>query len=206
METIQQHPSTGLASSHSPTSSASLHPEAGSAVSHPKAGSTSSYSGLFKSLAFLLLKIGVIVAIAVSLFSFVFGLFYNVDPSMTPAIKDGDLVMFYRLDKDYKAGDSTVIEIGGEKQVRRVVATAGNVVDITDKGLMINGAFQQESAIYAKTRRYDTKVQFPLTVQEGQIFVLGDSREIATDSRVYGVLNSNDTLGKVMALLRRRDI
>jgi signal peptidase I len=154
----------------------------------------------------LLIKIVSVVVIAVLLFTFMFGLYYNVDPSMVPAIKDGDLVMFYRMDKKYVAQDTVVLEFDGRKQVRRVVATAGNIVDITEEGLLVNGAIQQERNIYKPTERYDTGVDFPLTVPEGSIFVLGDNREDATDSRVYGTVDTDDTLGKVMAILRRRDV
>ncbi len=77
-----------------------------------------------------------------------------------------------------------------------MIATAGDVVDITEDGLTINGAPQQEHQIYEKTQRYDTGVDFPIKLQEGQIFVLGDSRENASDSRVYGAVDVKDTKGK----------
>ena len=119
-------------------------------------------------------------------------------------MKDGDLVFYYRLEKEYTASDLVVLRYQGHEQVRRVVATAGDVVDITEEGLMINGALQQEREIYEQTQRYDTGVEFPMELKEGQIFVLGDSRENASDSRVYGAVDVHDTLGKVMTIVRRR--
>lgn len=91
----------------------------------------------------------------------------------------------------------------GKEQVRRVIATAGDVVDITEDGLTINGAPQQENQIYEKTQRYDTGVDFPSNYRKGD-FVLGDSRENASDSRVYGAVDVKDTKGKVMTIVRRR--
>lgn len=163
-------------------------------------------STLLGELAALLLKIAVAVLAAVLLFTFVFGLHRNREPAMNPAIKDGDLVIFYRLDKHYVFGDTLLLDYQGGRQVRRVVATAGDVVDITEDGLMVNHALQQEMGIYEPTHRYETQVDFPLTVGEGQVFVLGDAREHATDSRIYGPVEVKDTLGKVMAILRRRSI
>jgi len=161
---------------------------------------------LLRRIPPLLLKIAVITGTVSLLFTFMFGLLYTRDPSMTPAIKDGDLVMFYRLDKKYIAQDIVVFDFEDERQMRRVIATAGNVVDITEEGLLIDGALQQEPKIYTPTHRFDTGVDFPLTLKEGQIFVLADNRENAADSRVYGAVDIENTSGKVMTVLRRRDM
>lgn len=163
-------------------------------------------STLLKEIILLLLKIVVVAVVVVLVFTFLYGGYRSPDPAMSPAIRDGDLVMFYRLDKTYTAGDTLLLEYEGQRQVRRVIATAGDTVDITEDGLMINGALQQEPQIYQKTQRYADGVTFPLTVGEGQVFVLGDARENATDSRVYGAVNVKDTQGKVIAILRRRNI
>lgn len=161
---------------------------------------------VLQELLFLLMKIAAIAFVFVLIFTFVFGLYHNTDPDMSPAIADGDLVIFYRLDKRYVAQDTLVLEFDGQKQVRRVVATAGDTVDITEDGLVINGAVQQEPDIYFSTLPYEEGVRFPITLKEGEIFVLGDHRTNATDSRVYGAVKAEDTLGKVMSILRRRGI
>jgi len=79
-------------------------------------------------------------------------------------------------------------------------------VDITEDGLLINGALQQEPDIFRNTLRYEGGVSFPLTVPEGQVFVLGDNRMDATDSRMYGCVEIKESLGKVIAVIRCRDI
>jgi len=161
---------------------------------------------LLKDVLSLLIKIAVILAVVLLVFTFMFGLHRGADASMAPAVKDGDLVLFYRLDKTYAAGDVLLLTSQEQKQVRRVVATAGDTVDITEEGLLVNGALQQEPEIYEETQRYEGGAAFPLTVGEGQVFVLGDARENATDSRIYGAVNVKDTLGKVIAVLRRRNL
>ena len=159
---------------------------------------------VLREILYLLLKIVAIAAAFVVVFTFVFGVLRYSENAMLPAVKDGDLVFYYRLEKEYTASDLVVLRYQGHEQVRRVVATAGDVVDITEEGLMINGALQQEREIYEQTQRYDTGVEFPMELKEGQIFVLGDSRENASDSRVYGAVDVHDTLGKVMTIVRRR--
>ena len=154
----------------------------------------------------LLIKIVAILAAATVVFTFLYGLARNTDPDMAPAVKEGDVVLFYRLDKDYAIGDLLLLKVKGGLQVRRVIAKAGDTVDITDDGIVINGAIQQEPEIYQTTRRYQDSVSFPLTVAQNQVFVLGDSRENATDSRIYGPVNTDDTLGTVITIIRWRGL
>lgn len=163
-------------------------------------------ASLLNEVLFLILKIGIIAVVLLVLFTFLYGLHRTADPSMKPAIKDGDLVMYYRLDKNYTAGDVLLLAFEGEIQVRRVVATAGDTVDIIEEGLMINGALQQELDIFTQTQRYTEGAVFPLTVGEGQVFVLADARTNATDSRIYGAVDTKNTMGKVITILRRRNI
>ena len=162
---------------------------------------------IWKDLLFLLAKIVSIVLIFLLLITFLFGIIRYQEPSMAPAIKDGDMVIFYRYgNTSYLPQDVIVFEYNGQKQARRVIAAAGDTVDISEDGLVINGALQQEMEIYQKTERYQDGVSFPLTVPEGEVFVLGDSRIGATDSRIYGCVKTGDVLGKVMAVIRRRAI
>jgi len=161
---------------------------------------------IWRELKSLGIKIAVIAASALLLFTGVYGLHRSADPGMNPSVKDGDLVIFYRLDKKYRAGDLVLLAFQGESQVRRVVATAGDMVDITEDGLIINGALQQELGIRQKTQRYADGIPFPLTLGEDQVFVLGDAREGAADSRIYGPVNVRNTKGTVVAFLRRRSL
>lgn len=160
---------------------------------------------LWKDLLELFLKIGSLVVAFLLLFTFIFGMYRNVDGDMYPAVKDGDLVIFYRLDHHYTASECLVLGYQGKRQVRRVIAVAGDTVDITEEGLFINGVLQYEPNIYDSTFRYENGVDFPVTLQEGEVFVLGDARDNATDSRVYGPIKIEDVLGKVMMIIRRRE-
>jgi len=162
---------------------------------------------LLKDLLILLTKIALIVLVFVILSTFVFGIIRYGEPAMAPAIKDGDLVVFNRYTQNgYQARDAIVLKAGGQWQVRRVVATAGDHVDITEDGLLINGSLQQEPEIFKKTERYLDGGEYPLVVPEGQVFVLGDNRDGAEDSRLYGCVKTDETFGKVMTVIRRKGI
>ena len=162
---------------------------------------------VWKDLLYLLIKIASIVLALLLTFTFLFGAIRYQEPSMAPAIKNGDLVIYYRFSGvGYLPQDVIVLDYNGQRHTRRVVATAGDTVDINDAGLLVNGALQHEPEIFQKTEQYQEGVSFPLTVPEGQVFVLGDSRTGSADSRIYGSVQIEETHGKVMTVIRRRGI
>lgn len=153
---------------------------------------------------FLVVKIFIFVGLLAILFLFIFGICRCSDDMMSPAFKDGDLAVFYRLQKEFQPSDTIVIEKDGETQVRRIIAKAGDEVDLTEDGLKINGYLQQEKEIYAETLPYTEGISFPITVKEGEYFVLGDNTTNAKDSRIYGMVKQEEIKGVVITLLRRR--
>lgn len=161
---------------------------------------------LAQDLVQLLLKIVLLLLVVFLIFTFLYGIVRINDISMKPSIKDGDLVVYYRLDHRFISGDVAVFEKDNKTTTGRVVAVAGDTVDITKDGLMINGAEQISQDIYFDTTRFKNGVDFPLTVEEGQIFVLGDNRPKASDSRIYGCIDLKDIRGKVIAIIRSRGI
>jgi len=154
----------------------------------------------------LLLKIVLIVGCIFAIFTFIYGVARVPDVSMSPSVKDGDLALYYRLDKMFNLGDVAVVQYQGRTGLGRVVAMEGDVVDITADGLVVNGALQVSQNIFYPTTQYAQGVSFPLTVGAGQVFLLGDNRPSATDSRVYGCVNLADVQGKVIAVIRTRGI
>jgi signal peptidase I len=138
-------------------------------------------------------------------YCFLFGGYRAGDNAMYPAVRDGDLVLFYRLDKTYAVRDLVVLDTNGEKQVRRVEAVAGDTVDFQDGKLVLDGIPQDETGIYEDSEQFTEGTDFPLTVPEGEVFVLGDARENATDSRIYGCVKVEETYGSVVLVVRRRE-
>lgn len=173
-----------------------------------KRGSSSGGSkSIASELMMLLMKIGMIVIFFVIMFTFFFGIMQQSDQSMEPAIKEGDLIIYYRLQKDYESRDAVIVENPeGKKQCRRVVAVAGDQLEITEDGLKINGYRQQEDDIFTETLPYVGDVEYPVSLTDGNYFVLADNRENSEDSRVYGQVQGSATKGKVMTIIRRRGI
>ena len=163
---------------------------------------------------FIIRLLILIVVIWILLFQIV-GITHMPSGDMYPRIDSGDLVLFYRLDKDPKAQDIMVIqkevEIDGVKSkqlfICRVVAVAGDTVQITDgERLVVNGNTMIESNIFYNTPRYEGFVDYPLTLGEGECFVLSDSRNGGTDSRFFGPVLKEEILGTVIMILRRNNL
>ena len=163
-------------------------------------------TSLAQDIVQLLLKIACIILVVFLIFTFLYGIVRVNDVSMKPAIKDGDMVLYYRLDKRFISGDVAVFEDDGRTTCGRVVAVAGDTVDITKNELKINGAEQISQDIYFDTTQFKDGVDFPVTVGSGQVFILGDNRPQASDSRIYGCIDIKDVKGKVIAIIRSRGI
>lgn len=82
--------------------------------------------------------------------------------------------------------------------VKRVIATEGQTVDIRDGIVYVDGQALEEPYVKGTTYPTDLSVEYPLTVDEGYVFVMGDNREHSSDSRVssLGQVNEKAVLGK----------
>ena len=162
-------------------------------------------TSVLSDILLLLLKILIVILLFVLLFTFLFGATRYNDVAMEPNVKSGDLVLYSRVSKDFEVGQNAVLKYQGKTQVMRVVAVAGDTVDMTADGFVINGEVQDEPNPQKETLPYTEGISFPVTLKQGEIFLLGDDRENSADSRVYGAVNEEDTLGKVLLDIRRRN-
>ena len=159
---------------------------------------------------YFLLRLIILLLLLWVLFFKLIGVIRMPTGDMYPRIDAGDLVMFYRLDTTPSAQDvvalrRTVPTLSGEQtMVLRVVAVAGDTVEVTDTGfLKINGNVMDERNIFYPTPRYEDYVEYPLTLEEGECFALADSRNGGTDSRFFGPVNNSEILGTVITIVRR---
>ena len=124
---------------------------------------------------------------------------------MYPAIKDGDLVVSFRLGKDYDRNDVVLYVRDGEKTVGRIVGLPGDVIVINQSGnLIVNGTNAGLNDLYPTYPGED--LEYPYRVPEDSVFVLGDNRANCKDSRSFGAVKLNDIKAKAITVLRRRDL
>ena len=151
--------------------------------------------------------VGSVLAV-VLVFTFVIRLIGVDGHSMVPTLQDGDrlLVLNSSLYSDYKDGEIVVLRKEAfleEPIVKRVIATEGQTVDIDfDAGVVyVDGQALEEDYINEPTC-LEEGTEFPLTVPEGSIFVMGDNRNHSNDSRDsrLGTVDSRYVIGKAVVL------
>ena len=109
---------------------------------------------------------------------------------------------------DYQYGDIVILRKNGvfdnDPIVKRVIAVGGQTVDIDfDAGVVyVDGEALEEDYIREPTYTAEG-TEFPLTVPEGSIFVMGDNRNGSSDSRDYrlGTVDTRYVIGKAAFLI-----
>ena len=217
-----------------------------------------------RNLRSLLVRFLLLTVTLYVLFFHLVGITRMPNSDMYPRVDAGDLVLFYRLEKNIKAQDIVVLEkplsalempddyesynspnyagsmAGGGRQtsfqklssglnrfdhwvkerlgrtypeedtemfICRVVAAAGDTVEINEsERLIVNGNTMIEPNIFYSTPEYFGFVEYPVTLQTGEYFVLADNRQGGADSRFFGVVKKEEILGTVITILRRNNL
>lgn len=160
-----------------------------------------------RALRNFLVRLFLLITVIGILFGVVFGLTPMANADMQPAVCAGDLMLYYRLDKNLKSDDVVVFQKEGIQYTGRIVAVPGDVVEITDESdLMVNKSTVMEDNIFYTTPAYDSEVEYPLALKEDQYFILCDNREGAKDSRSFGGVDTSEIKGKVITIVRRSGI
>lgn len=150
-------------------------------------------------------RLALLAAMLVVTFGVVFGIMPMPDDDMSPRISAGDLLLYYRLNQEWNNSDVMVLQKDGTRYVARIVASGGDTVEVTGEAtLKVNGSTVVENDIYFSTPPYeDSTVTYPLTLADGEFFVLCDYREGGKDSRYFGPVTRDEILGKVITVVRR---
>lgn len=121
--------------------------------------------------------------------------------------KHGDIIIFLPHDKRGSIIDESIRMLnsiknsifqtpGEESYVKRIIGLPGDIIDIRDGIVYRNDEALEEPYTHSET--LTRTVSFPLTVQEGTIFVLGDNRVYSMDGRDFGLIKQEQVEGKVI--------
>ncbi len=155
--------------------------------------------------------IGAVVIITV-IFTFFARVISVQGASMEPNYIEGDRVLIVGTPFGVQQGDVVIIaNVLEEPIIKRVIATEGQVVDIDNEAgaVVVDGKpvddsqFGVANGITGLPYSSFPTLDFPQTVPEGCVFVLGDNRPISKDSRYreVGMVDERNILGKAVLFL-----
>ena len=149
------------------------------------------------------------VLIIVIVFTFFVRMMGVQGPSMRQTLQEGDrlLVLNSLLVSDYRQGDIVIARketFSDDPIVKRIIAVGGQTVDIDfSSGVVyVDGEALEEDYVNDLTYTYEG-TDFPLTVPQGSVFLMGDNRNMSTDSREprIGTVDTRYLIGKAVFLL-----
>jgi signal peptidase I len=122
--------------------------------------------------------------------------------------KRGDIIIFLENEEKGNVIDTFIRSLKGrfsssdeiaaeqERLVKRVIGVPGDEIDIQDGSVFINGEKLEES--YANGETLPGNIELPITVEEDELFVIGDNREVSRDSRDFGPIDVKQVEGKAV--------
>ena len=135
--------------------------------------------------------ISIIAAVVMALLirTFIVELYIVDGPSMKPTLQDEERLIvskfIYRW-RNPEKGEIVIFKYPRDPSrdfIKRVIATAGDTIEIKEGHVYVNDQMLQEDYILEKTRTEYPKV----TIPEGTVFVMGDNRNNSDDSRFADV-------------------
>lgn len=150
------------------------------------------------------------VLAAVLLFTFGVRIVGVSGASMRETLQNGDMLLVVNglLCREYRQGDIVIAAKAsfenGEPIVKRVIATEGQTVDVdfVNGVVTVDGTALSEPYIREETHLAEG-TEFPLTVPEGCVFLMGDNRNDSRDSRdpLLGAVDTRNLIGRAVFLL-----
>lgn len=119
--------------------------------------------------------------------------------SMTETLWDGDIVVAVN-GSHYKTGDVVAFYYNNNILVKRVIASAGDWVDIDKDGnVYVNGTALDEPYLNEKALG-ECNIELPYQVPDGKNFVMGDHRSTSVDSRntAVGCIDEGLIVGRIV--------
>ncbi len=155
-----------------------------------------SYGRVLKSTIFSLI---VVAAAAVLVAVLILPVLQISGESMTDTLRDGDIVIAVNR-SEFETGDVIAFYYNNNILVKRVIAYAGDWVDIDENGnVYVNGEKLDEPYISDKALG-ECNIDLPYQVPVGRCFVMGDHRATSIDSRntAVGCVSSDMVVGKIL--------
>lgn len=154
------------------------------------------YRRVLRSTIYTLITVAAVSVLVATLFLPVLQIYGS---SMTPSLTDGNIVVTVK-GSSFEQGDIISFYYNNKILVKRVIAFAGDWVDIDDAGnVSVNGVPLDEPYVNDKALG-ECDIELPYQVPDGKIFVMGDHRSTSADSRStsVGCVAEEQIVGKIV--------
>ena len=122
--------------------------------------------------------------------------------SMKPNLHNGDLLLERKIgynSTNIKRFDIVVIKEGEEEIIKRIIGLPGEHISYKNNKLYVNDKVLEENFDFRKTNDFNLEeICSCNSIPEGKYLVLGDNRPISKDSRMIGLIDEKDILGKAV--------
>ncbi|WP_139653211.1 signal peptidase I [Raoultibacter phocaeensis] len=162
---------------------------------------------LFRSILTILVIVVVAVGASRLIMEFVVRPYEVPSGSMETTIMTGDKVFSERVSyyfRDIEPGDIVTFEdneIPGRILLKRCIAVAGQTVDLIDGRVYVDGVALDEPYTHGlpsdPLSKTIVEVNYPYTVPQGELWVMGDNRTNSNDSRYFGSVKESSVTGRV---------
>lgn len=155
-----------------------------------------SYRAVVRSTVYALIIVAAIAVLVAVLYLPVLQIYGN---SMTPTLRGGDIVLSVKTDR-FKSGDIVAFYYNNKILVKRVIAGAGDWVDIDEEGnVYVNSKLLEEPYLSEKALG-NCNIDLPYQVPDEKLFLMGDHRSVSMDSRnaSIGCVSEEQIVGKLI--------
>ena len=151
------------------------------------------------------------VLVALLIKTFVVQAFRIPSESMVPTLEIGDRVLVNKLSYDahgLNRGDVVVFERppglpsgpdDPKDLIKRVIGLPGDTVVAKDGSIYIDDQRLDEPYLPENIATYNLDV--PVTIPEGEVWVMGDNRTNSEDSRVFGPIDADSIVGRAFMIM-----
>lgn len=163
--------------------------------------------GVVSSAVDFIVTAAIVAVCAFVLRTFVIEPFNIPSGSMEPTIMTGDMLFAEKISVGNGVEPGQIVTFADPENpsrslIKRCVATAGQTVDLVDGALYVDGAPLDEPYAVGSTLPLqpaaDAVIEYPFTVPDGCLWVMGDNRESSLDSRYFGAVPESSVSGRAL--------
>ena len=154
------------------------------------------FAGTFRNTLYTLIAVAaaaVLVAVLLLPVMRIYG------TSMSPTLNEGNYVLSVK-GSSFETGDVIAFYYNNKILVKRVIAKAGEWVDIDEDGTVYVNNVKIDEPYVTDLAFGECDIELPYQVPENRIFVMGDHRDVSVDSRntTIGCVAEEQIVGKIV--------